>query len=652
MSPEINDWKEVPVNDWQEVKLGSSAQQEPGFLSRVGTDLSNRASGAWNALTESSPDPNYPTRFPERLLRAGGQVAGGVLDIPTEAVKSAYRTLVPEESRQVFSDFVKPGIEAISPAIQYLTQKAKDYPNLTKDAEALMNIAGAVPLVKGTTSLVKGTIPYAKDIASIGKESVLGATDTPALTKKIVEVGVRKGIKPTNLGRNPKVTQGFYDDVSMATQDIVKNKGLIELNGEKGRVPVNLAETLDALEQNKKISLERFLGAQQEAGQGGAIVKPQGLVDELVKMAESDKGQAGAISEYARKQLPLYAEQTESGNWLAKAFTPQEAQADVAQLNRILNGFFKNPTYESLSQTGVKLTLRDQMASALNDAVESMVGPGHQEFKNTWGALKNMEGQVVHRFNVDARKASSGFFDLTTPFTAAKVIAGLAGKDPISLAGAAGMWGAKKYLKAMNEPNRYIKGMFDGLDNINNQGLRNTQFFADRSLWSPPPEPQGLPMPNTPYSMESPFQWKSPQEMRGTIEMPNQLSGLLTEGEFNGLPKPPIPLLREQFTPGISAPPQGVVGPPSISGTPPPPGGQHPANFVQGGIQPTTTYAPGARRADQTVYLPKYTPQVEATPMPLLTSQNRPLSTILTQIPNRPKTFDNKIDWMNSTGGK
>ena len=598
------------------------SQQEPGFLSRVSTDLGNRVSGAWKDLTEPSPDPNYPTRLPERLLRAGGQVAGGILDVPTEAVKSAYRTLVPEESRQVFSDFVKPGVEAISPAIQYLTQKAKEYPNLAKDAEAVMNIAGAVPMVKGATSLIKGVIPYGKDLAAIGKEAITGPQDIPVLTKKIVEIGTKKGIQPTNLGRNPKVTQKLYDDISTGSQAIVKNKGDIVLNGEKGVVPTTLGETLDAIEQSKKIELDKFLSTQQVAGEGGAVVKPQGLVDELLKMAEADKGEAQHAAKFAQSELPAYATKTDDGSWIAKSFTPQEAQANVAQLNSILNPYFNGKrSFEELSHTGVKLTIRDQMASALNDAVESIVGPGHQEFKDTWGALKNMEGQITHRFNVDARKASGGFFDLTTPFTAAKVISGLASKDPITLSAAAGMYLAKWRLKSINQPNRYIKGMFEGLDNLNQQGLRNTSFFADRSLYPPEFTPQIMPVTSgwnesigTPINNRLTTSGMLPDEIQQAMNYVRSNAGQPMAG-------------RVQAGPTIQPPPEpirsGIGGQNPMIGTPVLPyPNVEPARLTVGPGPPSGVVGQG------------------------------PLSRILTQIPNRVSKNNPFDNWMNPQGGK
>lgn len=584
--PEINDWQEVPIDDWVEVKANPQPQPESGLGSRILADLGKRVSGIGEAFTAPDANPAYPSRFAERLLRAGGQVAGAAIDIPTEIVKSAYQTIVPEGVRESIAGAVTPVVQDImqSPSAKYIAQKVKDNPNLSKDAEALMNIAGAVPMVKGASSLVKGATPYVKDIAAIGKEAIVGSNDPIALTKKVVDIGVRKGIKPTNLGRNPKTTKAFYGDVETASKDIVSNKGLIQLNGETGKVPVNLAETVDAIEQSKKINLDKFLGMQEAAGGAGAEIRPQGLVDELVKMAEATKGEAAHVAKFAERELPAYATQNEYGNWIAKVFTPQEAQANTAQLNKLLSSYFKNPTFEELSNTGVKLTIRDQMASALNDAVESLVGPGHQEFKNTWGSLKNMEGQVVHRFNVDARQATKGFFDLTTPFTAAKVIAGVAGKDPISLASAAAMWGAKKYLKAMNQPNRYIKGMFEGLDNINKVGLRNTPFFADRSLWSSPELKGTIEMPRSPLSMEIPFQMRvPPPELQG-IPMPQKPSGLTMENHW-----------IKSFNPIIEQSP----------------------------MMPTV--GPG--------------------PSPGIVGQGA-LSRILSQVPNRSNSFDKKIDWI------
>jgi hypothetical protein len=187
------------------------------------------------------------------------------------------------------------------------------------------------------------------------------------------------------------------------------------------------------------------------------------------------------------------------------------------------------------------------MADALNKTVEAFQGPGHQELKNTWAALKTIEKSVVHRTNVASRQATSGFFDLTEPFTYYHLAKGLLTGNPAELASAVVQKGATEYLKSQNNPNKYIKEMFQKADKIinGNSELRNTQLFAKSSPWSFPESSPWSP----PYSEPTASPWFPP--------------GYFNRGETNAqlgqdlkIYRPEKTLTSEgRFIPGIGKPP-------------------------------------------------------------------------------------------------
>jgi hypothetical protein len=603
------------------VPNASPSINQPGFFSKVGTDLSNRASNIWNEVKNTNPlniipsntfIPQMPIPAGQTLLRTAGQVAGGVNDVVGESMKYLYN-LLPEDAKQWvnsqaeatkkgFAPMTKDIGTAIQPALDLYGKVKEAYPEqvggMEKNVGALANIATVLPVVQGASKIYKigkeAIVPIAEDIAS----EYLKYSPQQELSAVIAK-GRDKGIKPTGKGSTVKASADYDQKFETGVKKIVENKNNIEIAGQKGVVPETLSETADALNQTKQQALEGFLGDQATATNAGVTVNLQPMVDDLVKTSNLPKGQGVYAAQYAKSQLPLYADEvvdinTGKTNWVAKEFTPQEIQSEVAQLGADRHGYYMNPNFQGLSNIGVDTMMRSRMANALNDAVESFMGPGHQELKDTWAALKTIEKSVVNRTDVASRQATSGFFDLTEPFTYYHLAKGLLTGNPAELASAIIQKGTKEYLKAQNNPNKYIKEMFQKADQIiNGQSiLRNTQIFAKSTPYTPP---EGIDFNPNVLSMDIPY--RANVTTPPTVEMPGGLNYRqipITEKDWESLlnnrlganiPQPQItqitdypvkevpvrpqviPTAEGRFVPGIGNSPQIDIGIPSVQET-------------------------------------------------------------------------------------
>jgi hypothetical protein len=444
---------------------------EPGFLSKVGDSIVKRAG-------------NVDTwRAPVVL----GQAAGAVNDTAVAALESLYGFL-PEEARakvkSIVADAMKTSAgQAVAGAVEKGAEKYQEFkgknPELAKDIEGYANIAGAIPVTRGAT--VAGSA--AKEGAKIvGKEGaaivgdvgrmlvppVQGALDQEM--KSIVKRGVVKGFRPTVVGKDtaPKVAN-YYARATDAVKTIVENKGnlrIVDAAGQVGpKLPETLSETSQAISQSKKLIFKQYDDMRVAAGQGNAVVDLSDLVTELEKVA-NDKvivQNAPEVASYAQAKAKAMK---------GSAYTPAEAQDAIQMYNSKLEAFYKNPDYSNAAKTALDDRIARYMRTKLDELIESEVGPGYQDLKNKYGSLKAIEKEVNHRMIVEERKNPMGFFDGLNAFTGYEAIRGVLTMKPEVLMAAVGAKGIQNWMKKLNNPDKYIKEMFIGVDrNLTKQEL-------------------------------------------------------------------------------------------------------------------------------------------------------------------------------------
>lgn len=315
----------------------------------------------------------------------------------------------------------------------------------------------------------------------------------------------------------------------------------------------------------------------KEAGNPIESLNP--VVDYLKKEIENVALEPAQIRHIQRK-IDFYSGQ--------KAWGIEDINNKVTMLNNDLRSYYKAPQYGIGKNVEIDAGIAYQLRRIVDDAITRDEGPGYQALRNKHGALLSMEKEVANRYVVSGRRNPKGIADLSNIALAYEVTKGLvsAGSGGVgSVVGAGAGWLAKQAWKRSNNPDVIIGNMF-----------KNAEKFTGRygTELSEPLPPLGKYDPWAKDIWDKP--WKEP------------ISGLLPPpGEYStSYPYRPVgrPLSNAEWTPGSSSPPQGIVGRPSVSGTPRPIGGEYPANFVQGGVQPQSWYASGSKEMapDRKVY--------------------------------------------------
>jgi tetratricopeptide (TPR) repeat protein len=100
------------------------------------------------------------------------------------------------------------------------------------------------------------------------------------------------------------------------------------------------------------------------------------------------------------------------------------------------------------------------LRKALDEAVETTQGPGYQQLKNEFGALKSIEKDVNRRAGVHDRGNIKGLLDFSDLFSGHELVRGILTMRPEVMATAGVVKGLKNYYKYLNNPNRIVKTMF------------------------------------------------------------------------------------------------------------------------------------------------------------------------------------------------
>lgn len=460
-------------------------KKEEGWGTRVASDIGER----FEKIKTSVPEGLAPFRGERALFRIGGQIAGAANDVIGQTLKSAYKTIVPEKAQRVISEAAGNVME--SPYVQEpikagaeLYGKFKEtFPEAAKDVEAGANIAGFLPIGKGASLANMAR----KEGVNIFQDVVMPQTKEAVANEinKTIRYGVEKAIRPpVSKGKNFAQAKQYFDKATSAVKEIVANKEnlvLTDVEGKilKGKLPQSLKQFSDAIDQTKRAIFTKYDDMAREAGENGAIV-------DLTKTAkELDSFSSSSVLQDLSPEVAKYANKRAESFLNRGAYTSTEAQDAITHLNKSLEAFYRNPSYETASRAGVDALIANNLRKSLDEAIENTVGEGYQSFKKAYGSLKTIEDDVAKRAMVDARKSVHGLLDFTDIFTSGELLAGIATMNP-AMVMRAGAWKAvKEYFKHINNPNRVVKMMFNDIDNIikndvtgfKSQTLKNSSFL-------------------------------------------------------------------------------------------------------------------------------------------------------------------------------
>jgi hypothetical protein len=427
-------------------------QEGPGFLDRVGARAEKV--GAYIGRQEDVPSAIFHT--PQILGVAAGQIAGVGVDVAGEAIKGAYRATTSEDTRRIISESLdavgktRPGQAALG-AIGVVGEKYAKFAEAYPDAALALEGLGNLTMVKAMAP-VKTVTP-----ARVAREYA-----------KTVKEGINKSIRPGVEGKRTfGQVQKFYKNAEEAVTTIIKNKTNLRLTNEYGDVitdalPANLHQFSQAVDQSKHAIFKQYDVMAKQAGAAGARVELAPAIKEMNQIVTNKAimDNAPNVVEYAAARAESLANRV--------AYTAEEAQEAISILNRSLESFYKNPSYEAASRAYVDSVVVGQIRSSLDAVIEATTSPGYQALKRQYGSLKSIERDVNRRMVVDSRKAGKGLIDFTDVVTGERAVTGILTMNPVVVGQAASIKLVAGLIKRINDPNRVVKNMFTKADKLLN----------------------------------------------------------------------------------------------------------------------------------------------------------------------------------------
>ncbi len=228
----------------------------------------------------------------------------------------------------------------------------------------------------------------------------------------------------------------------------------------RGQLPKNLSEFSDAISQTKKKLYGEYDALAKNAGEGGAFVSTEWIINEL-KHLENNR-----TLRLANPGIDGIISNMKKGLEEIGTLTVEEAQTFSQHLNQNLKAFYKNWNANDIGRSTVEALVNNNLKKAIDESIENALGQGerYSGLKRQYGQLRSIEEEVAKRALVDQRKNAKNLFDLTDIYSANQVIDSLANLNPIGLI----KWGAtsliKNWYKKLNDPNVQIKKLFENID--------------------------------------------------------------------------------------------------------------------------------------------------------------------------------------------
>lgn len=461
-------------------KVATVQPQEDTFISNVGRD--------WKERLNIIQDPTYLKpglmNVEQNTLRLGGQVAGGISDVATQGLRSAYRSFVPQKAQDVISDVGRAIMETpvVSKAVEDIGMAWKgfseEHPDLSKNVEAGLNIASVTPAkmfmpkgLKLSKAVAKETGAVVNDTTNLF-ERVINPVTESAIDKEIKNVvteNINKSIKTSNKGKQTlPLIQKYFDNAETGIKEIVGNKANINLTNDvgdivKGVLPENRMQMAEAIHQTEKKLFQEYDSMMQASGKKGATLDLEPIAKQLDEVITNEallKSKDGIETIAHAKELQ---DILRSGK---TSMSPQAAQDWIANANnRLMN---KNLNYLETSKAGVDAGVASMMRKQLDKLIESTEGAGYQDIKNRYGAVRSLrEGTNKAAFASMAEKNMPNFFDITS---GTALVHGLISMNPATVAGATFMEGLNAFRRKMFNPDTYVKKMFADVDNLMTKG--------------------------------------------------------------------------------------------------------------------------------------------------------------------------------------
>jgi len=465
----------VPVTAKANKELDKSRELLRGRLDDVmGSDLpASKKRAAANILRDGMNDQ---IKSFDDLVDAPtiGQVAGASAEIFLDVATAGIGAGAKNSIKLGYKLALKEGGE--SGAKQYVKQVAKVLSsNKTKAIAGGAALGGAYGatgnLQEGYTSWIGmakdvvagGTIGAALPVAGLAGGGLYKAAQKiimPIDANKVVDEYFEKAIVPQFRGatKTPAGRKKYNEKSKDAVKLITANKENIQLTDDLGDAVDNqLPQTLKQMEQGLSQTKQSVFKEYSALSEKNGAIKLD--IDEIkINLTSFITNKKFALSPKIKKAAADFIEQLDE----LDSLDVLEAEDILKQLNAELATFYNKQGGDAdvaIVKHIMANNIREQMDKSISGASGEYSG-----LKKAYGALSTIEKDVTHRALVEGRKAPNGFFELADVYNAGQLASGVATGNPASMIqGIAGV-AAKKRIKTMNDKNRMVKKMFEGVD--------------------------------------------------------------------------------------------------------------------------------------------------------------------------------------------
>jgi hypothetical protein len=313
--------------------------------------------------------------------------------------------------------------------------------------------------------------------------AMAGSAATSA--SKFVDSAYKRAVRPTGAQSAAKAGDPYMEKAKSAVTSIVDNKANLKFTDPAGQVtvgelPKSLHQFSESIEQTKGDIFKKYDTMAQQAGAQGARVDLHPVVSDLRTLAgqkwlqDLDPG----IAKYANDTADNLASQTH--------YSTADAQAAIQHINARLSAFYGRgaPGGVDAAVANIQATIASKLREGLYSTISGYVGPGYQELRSQYGALKTIEKHVANRAQVVARQEPGGILNkFASAGSIAEILHGLVMANPAALVRGVGLKGGQLLVEHLRNPDRAVQKLFETAE-----GQRN------------PPPPQQPIVPSIPLS--------------------------------------------------------------------------------------------------------------------------------------------------------
>lgn len=470
------DWARLVGNVVSPVNAAVAAATPAGGVAVRGAPLATRLAnaarmGVMGGAAGGAAQPVAGDNFAgEKALQTGVGAAGGALAGPALTAAGAGARTAGAGIRDMLGGAPKPPVppqeqvikQLFSRAVNMPAQGAKTAPGIARVED--QRVAAVNEIVGNKANLrfdlpsgveVTGQLPQTRgqlaDAVHQTKESLFRQFDSMKQRAEGTEIS-----GPSTIGRFNNELQAATEKEVAAQQAVAAAEESIRINAERG------GSGLDTAIRTRDTKARALVRAQAEVAEAKSnVARPwvdlKPAIRELEQVASDPVvlRDHPSVAAAARRRAEKYAE--DEGASLT------EAQRQIRNLNKTLEGWYdKRGGYSDAAQVAVDERVARVLREELDKTITGLEGPGYQDLKLKYGALKAIEPSVAAAARKELNKGpvSAFLYNMLDNPSMGHVLRGIVTLNPHATARGL-MYQAARLGKSIREsPDRAIASMF------------------------------------------------------------------------------------------------------------------------------------------------------------------------------------------------